>query len=129
MHNREHAFAAGSECQPGLRIERGRIDAVADRKRGDELPAVRIDDGHQFVAATGKQPPMFAIDGQSAGSSQGASGQRDFTSSLLGSSAMQLALVFDIHEDFAFLVADRKLGLPIHFDGAQHRRPWRHRSQ
>ncbi len=63
MQDREHALAAGSERQPGLGIERRGVHTLADRKRGDYFAAVRIHDGHQLVAATGKQPPMLAIDG------------------------------------------------------------------
>ena len=46
VYHREHAFAAGSERQPGLRIKCVCVYALADRKRGNDLPAICIYHGH-----------------------------------------------------------------------------------
>ena len=91
------------------------------------FPAVGIHDGHQLVAASGKQPPMFAIDGQSSRFFARRQRPARLYLQLVRIERHQLALVFDIHENFAFFVTDRKLRLPIQLDRADHRRPWPHR--
>ena len=94
------------------------IHAVTDGHRGNELAAVRIHDGHQLVAATGKQPPMLAIDRQSSRLLARSQRPARLHFQFAGIERHEFTLVFNVDEDFAFFVTDRKLRFPIHFDRA-----------
>ena len=120
MHDCENALAAGRERQPSFRIEPVCVNPPADRDRGDQLAAIGIHNGHHLVVATGEQPPMFSIHGQPGRFFARSQRPARLDLEFVGIECHEFTFVFNVDEDFAFLVTDRKLWLPIHLDSADH---------
>src|SRR5580704_10426518 len=116
----KNAFAAGGESQPGSRIKGVRIYAITYGSSSYNLAGVGIDYRHHLVVAAGKQAAVLAVDGQTTGLFTGGQRPACFHLQFVGIDGIDLALVFDIHKDFAFAVARGKFRFSFELDCAQH---------
>jgi len=115
----EISVAAGGKGVIGGWIEAGSVRTLADLRSCDHFASVRVDDGHDFFVANGKETTSLEIHGKAGG--RFARGERptmgfgEFPRVELD----EFGFVFDVDENAALAVSNGEFGFAAESEGAR----------
>src|SRR5712691_7994772 len=109
MNDGHGSLAIRAESKSGFRVKASSVCAGADRQCGDDLAGVGVHDHHQLVRANRKEPPMFAIHGETTRPVA-----RRYLPTVLDHQLVRIELndlagVFDVDKDVTFFVGRGEL--------------------